>query len=101
MGEPFRIQVPERIDAKVSDWNLPATFIERMWQRLKNDLGENPGGKLRTVNTPWGQRLNLYTFTLQDSGEPPITYTFMFHFKYSEDETSLIVVECGYQFRSG
>ena len=96
MSEPFRIHVPETIDRKVAGWGLSAAFLRRVWRKLNRDLAKDPAEKLRAVTAPWGERLNMYAFTMPDPRKRAVTHTFMFHFKYTPDETALIVVECGH-----
>ena len=96
MSQLFRIHVPARIDKKAAAWGLSAAFLGRVWKKVKTDLADDPASKLKAVIAPWGERLNMYTFNLSDPRKAAVTHTFMFHFKYTPDETGLIVVECGH-----
>ena len=96
MSGIYRIDIPELIDEKMSQWEITPEMLQMVDDRLRNDLKTDPSKHLRRVIAPWGERLNLFTFKLSDPFWEHVSYTFMFHLTYSEDETSLVIVECGY-----
>ena len=80
----------------MSEWEIPADVRQQMESKLANELPADPSQHLVACNAPWGERLNLYTFSILDAGPPNRKYTFMFHVVYSEDEKYLDIVECGF-----
>ena len=64
VSDNYRIRVPESIDAKMSAWDLPADIRRSMEDRLRSVLTINSSAHLKKCIAPWGERLNLYSFTL-------------------------------------
>lgn len=97
MSAAYHIFVPKLINDRMAEWNLPSDLMKLVEQQLHEELAADPYKHLRSVNAAWGDRLNLFSFTRPDPADARRSYLFMFQFVFSEDETSLIMVDCGLQ----
>ena len=97
MSEPYRIRIPASIDQQMAVWPISNDIRTAALQHLRETVAADPVSYLRPVVMPWGERLNLFSFRMPDAMMPGAFHVFMFHFVYSDDETALIMMQCGYQ----
>jgi hypothetical protein len=97
VSEPYRIRIPAAIDQQMAGWPISDELRAAALQHLRDTVGPNPATQLRPVIMPWGERLNLFSFRLPDTATLGAFHVFMFHMIYTDDETALIVMQCGYQ----
>ena len=80
----------------MSAWDIPADIRKSIEHRLKSDLAAAPADDLVPCFALWGERLDLFTFSVADVNRANVKYTFMFHVAYFQDENYLDIVECGF-----
>ncbi len=94
----YHVRIPEVIEKKMAAWDIPADIRSSMENCLRDSFAAHPSPTLRKCYAPWGDLLNLFTFILPDPNNSNQSHQFVFHLIYGQDEQSLVVVECGYQF---
>lgn len=95
----YAIRISESVDRKMAGWNLPESVQQSVLSRLRDELATNPVQHLVSCIAPWGEWLNLYSFSVPDGG---VLHSFQFYIRYADDDSEnvLLVHDCGYTLPS-
>lgn len=95
----FRVEITPSVRRKLAGWNLPDFLLVEVYLRLREELGERPTDLMRRTQQPFDGM--EYRFTLIDPGNRLCEHLCVFHVLFSQDEEALLVVNFGYERRTG
>ncbi len=89
------VEVPAAVERQMADWGLPNALLLEVYRRLDQDLPRDAATKgLRRVYGPVDDY--IWSFAFQDPADPHCQHFFLFTIRYRQDETGLVVTNCGY-----